>query len=29
VKKEKHAVEESFEAEFIAAQANQMGHTAV
>jgi hypothetical protein len=29
VKKEKTDVEESFEAEFIAAQANQMGHTAV
>ena len=29
VKKEKRDVEESFEAEFIAAQANHMGHTAV
>ncbi len=29
VKKEKKDVEDSFEAEFIAAQANQMGHTVV
>ncbi len=29
VKKEKKNVEDSFEAEFIAAQANQLGHTAV